>query len=256
MVLPRLLKHFFDTVQSMLKEICFKHFVFSLTQFYVALFCIAPNIALSQPRYASEAAIFLPPGFDDSAIYKTFSQKELHSSLADKAGSDNSFVGSKVKVFARFHLDGDNWINKTRVSNWKQSNACQLKLCDSLERLTPHRNDLVSIAQGSSIDFGNFTTGAYFSDSRKYEVFLVESAKRCSAVYPCYIWISGKLGFVKGPRKYQGLVNLDLRIAYVEVEDVLMIDGKDNAMAEVLMTVVPIASRARAVASGFKSLFR
>jgi hypothetical protein len=211
---------------------------------------------VSQPRYLSEAAIFLPPDLADRADYTTYSQKEFHNYLSQKAGKDNSFIGNKVKVFARYHPENTNFINRTRLPAWKQSTACQIELCDSLERLTTHRNDLESIAQGSSIDLSNFTTGIYFFNSEKYKKFLTESTKRCSFMYPCYVWVLGKLGFVKGPRKYQGLINLDLRIAYIDVEDVLMIDGNDNAAIEILTAVVPLANRAKAISVGFKSVLR
>jgi hypothetical protein len=212
--------------------------------------------ALGQPKYGSEATIFIPPVLSEKTEYQTFSQKELHSKLAKVAGTDNNFIGQKVKVFARFYIQSNGWINRSRIPDWKQATACQLTLCDSLERLSTHRNDLESLAQGASIDLSNFTTGAYFPNPEKYRLFLQESEKNCSFAYPCYVWIVGKLGFVKGPRKYQGLVNLDLRIAYIEVEDVLLIEGKDNAMIEILSEVVPVAARVKSVVAGFRSVLR
>jgi hypothetical protein len=223
----------------------------------VAMFsCLFTVSALGQPRYGSEASIFMPPVLADKGEYQTFSQKELHSKLSRLAGTDNSFVGQKVKVFARYHIQSSNWINKTRVPDWKQATACQLTLCDSLERLATHRNDPESLAQGGSMDLSNFTTGAYFPNPEQYRLFLQETHRKCSFAYPCYVWVVGKLGFVKGPRKYQGLVNLDLRIAYIEVEDILMIEGKDNAVIEILSEVVPVAARVKSVVSGFRSVLR
>lgn len=201
----------------------------------------------------SEATRFLPTTLDPLGDYYTYSQSELYAETVDLAGKTDRFVGKKIKVLARYDGLMGNWINRTRITIIPKDWGCHLQICDSMERLLPHKGDLRAAYQGLSLPLKNFTLAAYFSTPEKYKRFRSSADSLCTLSYPCYVWVVGQLKYADGDFKTYG-VQRKLRLVYIDVDDLLMLEGNDNQFLESAIAGIKGAASVASTVSKFTSV--
>jgi len=193
-----------------------------------------PNPAQAPPTARlSSAEKLVPDDFDRGHQYQTYSVGELYDAVVDTAGINNSFVGRQVKVLAKYdRADGSSGvsINRTRRAVLN-SEACQLSLCDSMEPLM----DMFDIKMEFLKVFNKLSLQAYFPESARYRQFLADAERVCSLTYPCAMWARGTLRYQSAEiKKY--MIPMNARIVYLEVEEVRLYEGHDNALLYALKT--------------------